>query len=397
MAVPFPGDAALWVRFVSGDFDTLIARAAETDPGDVAQVASLRRRASADQVAVAIQIADARRRLAAKTPDARRWISDTAGAQMASDAAVAAHKAKRFAAAADHVADLCCGIGADSAALNAAGVDVDAVDLDERRCIMTRYNAGVEALVHNAESFDATGRVVHMDPARRDGARRLMRPADLVPGPETISRIVNASAGAGVKLMPGINPEDLAPLDMRGGEMEYISRRGRMSQAVWWSGALAQHARSATMLGDSGQGLTIAGEASELEIPPESQDARKLGAWLYQPDPAPERAGLLGTLAEELCLGVLHPSLGLLTGDAHLESPWVTAFAVVERMPWRPKRVREALASFGAGLVEVKTRGGAVDPDRMQGELRCSGDRTLTVFVLRFGTKIEAIIAERRK
>ena len=57
--------------------------------------------------------------------------------------------------------------------------------------------------------------------------------------------------------------------------------------------------------------------------------------------------------------------------------------------------VREAVASHGGGVVEVKTRGGAVDPDRAQLELRGPGERTLTVFVLRFGAKVEAIIAER--
>ncbi|MEL7484971.1 MAG: hypothetical protein AAFN41_11550, partial [Planctomycetota bacterium] len=100
-------------------------------------------------------------------------------------------------------------------------------------------------------------------------------------------------------------------------------------------------------------------------------------------------------LAESLGVGALHPKLGVLTSDERVESRWLTGFRVLERMPWRVERVREAVASLGGGIVEVKTRGGAADPDRAQRELRGTGERTLTVFVLRFGSAIEAIITER--
>jgi hypothetical protein len=64
-------------------------------------------------------------------------------------------------------------------------------------------------------------------------------------------------------------------------------------------------------------------------------------------------------------------------------------------MPWRLSRVRECLASLDAGVVEVKTRGGAVEPDAAQRALRGPGQRGLTVFVLRFGRRVEAIVTER--
>ncbi|MGP1273258.1 MAG: THUMP-like domain-containing protein [Phycisphaerales bacterium] len=385
----FPGDAALWASAVAGGLDALLAQAGATDPGDAAGVSRLRRRADADSVAVALQICEARRRLVSKVPDAARWIADSTGAQMASDALAASHKAERFAPVGGEAVDLCCGIGTDAWALARAGLGVRGVDLDERRCVMTRHNAGVPTVVADAAGFGVKGALVHLDPARRDGSRRLTRLEDLAPGPEVISGVARAAGGCAVKLMPGVDPGELAGWGVGAGEVEFVSVRGRLSQAVWWTGSLARHVRSATMLAD-GVRETIVGEPAEPGV-----DEVPLGAWLLQPDPSPERAGLLGVLAERLGVLVLHPSLGLLTADGLVESAWVTAFRVLDRLPWRVARVREAVASLGGGVVEVKTRGCACDPDRAQAQLRGEGDRVLTVFVLRFGRRVEAIVTER--
>ncbi|MEM8758349.1 MAG: class I SAM-dependent methyltransferase, partial [Planctomycetota bacterium] len=232
------------------------------------------------------------------------------------------------------------------------------------------------------------GWTVHIDPARRDGSGRLLRLGDLAPGAGVIARLASRSAGAAIKLMPGVDEADLAGVGIEG-ELEYISRGGRLSQAVVWTGSLRRHRRSATVIDGSGRAHTIAGE------PHEPGDAHGLGPWLVQPDPVAERAGLLPELADRSGLDVLHPRLGLLTGEALEPSAWLAGFRVIERMPWRVERVRASLASLDAGIVEVKTRGGACDPDEVQRQLRGDGERMLTVFVLRFGEKIEAIVTER--
>jgi len=92
---------------------------------------------------------------------------------------------------------------------------------------------------------------------------------------------------------------------------------------------------------------------------------------------------------------MVHPKLGLLTSDRVIDSPWVTGFELIERQPWRPKRVRQWLAAHDAGLIEVKTRGKACDPDKEQQRLRGAGDTPYTVFVLRFDTKVQALITKR--
>ena len=90
-----------------------------------------------------------------------------------------------------------------------------------------------------------------------------------------------------------------------------------------------------------------------------------------------------------------HPRVGLLASDTLVESPWLTAFEVLDDMPWHERRVKDALDGLGVGIVEVKTRGKAVDPDVVQKSLRGTGEAKLTVFVLRFDRAIRAIIARR--
>ncbi len=375
----------------AGGLRELIETAATADPGDVSAVASLRRRFTAAEVRVALQLADGRRRLAGKVERPERWLADSEGAQMATDRLIARHKAERFArAGAGAILDVCSGIGADAHEL-ARAAPVTCIELDPRRAVMCRHNTGGAVREIDAGEVESAGGLVHVDPSRRDGATRLASLNDLRPGPTVVGGLVRDAAGSAVKLMPGVDRVDLEQaFGAGGGELEHVSLRGRLSQAVWWTGSLApgDGLARATMISEGGV-ETIAGLSAQADA------VAPLGAWLYAVDPAPERAGLLGELAGVLGVGVVHPGLGVLTSGARVVSPWVTGFRVLERVPWRVERVREAVASLGGGIVEVKTRGGAVDPDRAQAELRGPGDRTLTVFVLRFGAKIEAIVTER--
>ena len=91
----------------------------------------------------------------------------------------------------------------------------------------------------------------------------------------------------------------------------------------------------------------------------------------------------------------IHPAVGVLTGPEAVVSPWLTAYRVLEAMPWRTKAVRSRLHKLGAGIVAIKTRAKLVDPDALQKTLRGKGDRELVVFILKLGEKATAIICER--
>ncbi|MEM1185132.1 MAG: hypothetical protein AAGI53_09045 [Planctomycetota bacterium] len=350
----------------------------------VAGISTLRRRFPPKVVAVALDWARARTKVALKWPG-RRVIGDVPGIEMASSERIASHKAKRFERSGGSVLDLCCGIGGDLMSL-ARVCDVEGVDTHAVRAWMAEANSGRRVLVTDATSIDLAGRLIHLDPARRnEGGRRTVRYDELVPGPEFVEAVAARARGACVKLMPGIDSELLPD-----GEVEYVSERGGLTQALLWTGALCKEPGvRATAIGDR-RTLTITGDPSVQ--PPE----REIDAFVFVCDPAVERAGLLGALCGQLDVAMPHPACGMLTASTLVSSDWLTSFRTLECLPWNRRRVRSAIRALSGGIVEVKTRGRVVDADAESAALRGSGDRPLTVFVVRMGSSgVQAVICER--
>ncbi|MBT4612814.1 MAG: class I SAM-dependent methyltransferase, partial [Gemmatimonadetes bacterium] len=107
---------------------------------------------------------------------------------MASSLAVARHRATRF----GHllVVDLCCGIGGDLMALAERGPCVG-VDVDLARLHMARANVESMPFPAHLVAADATygpvsGNAAVVDPARRQGSRRVRSGADYEPSLQLI-------------------------------------------------------------------------------------------------------------------------------------------------------------------------------------------------------------------
>ncbi|MBB6430669.1 class I SAM-dependent methyltransferase [Algisphaera agarilytica] len=378
------------------DQDELLQRAAETDPVDVASVSRLRKHYSAHEVGIALELVQARKKAAAKFPDhADQLLADVSGIEQASSLHSARHKAQRIAGAGvSHVIDLCCGIGGDAMGFTAEGLGVTAIDRDPVRAWMAQENAGGGSRVIDAESLlDSevlADTALHLDPARRTGAGRVFRFADYQPDPATIAALLGRYPDAAVKLSPAVNPAELdehLPDAAPSGEIEFISEVGRLVQAVLWTGRLAHDtSRTATLL-TSDQTHTLTGEPDE----PAFGFAQR---YLFTVDSAVERAGLMHLLG----LPAIHPRLGLLTADHPVDSPWLTGFELLAELPYsakNPKKIKAWLDDHDAGLVEIKTRGKAVDPDPLQRALRGTGSTPYTLFVLRFDQKLACLICRR--
>lgn len=422
-----PDDVSVWRRAWADA--SLLEAAAACDPADVAAVARLRKLTGDPTVArAALSIVAARIKASGKFgPVAAGLLADVEGVEQATSRGAARPKAARFARliVAGHagpVLDLGCGIGADAMALAGCGVPgVVAVDVDPVRAAMASVNAAVPVAVADLRdladggAIDVAGRLIHLDPARRTRvagetrARRTFAFADLEPGPATLRQLIERSAGAAVKLSPGMDVD--AVRDALGeGEACFTSEpsglgRGdarRLTQATWFTGALRESpaveraaGRRAVCVRADGRWDEVCGE------PDDSRDlpASPLRRFLVVPDPAVERAELLPRLG----MATLHPGLGLLTGDA-LPGDAVLglyrAYEVLAEMPWRLAKVRRWLTEHGATVSAVKTRGRAVDPDAALRALRSSEKTvsaalpvaTLTVFGLRLGRRVVAIV-----
>lgn len=404
----------IWQRLARPESADLLSAAAAADPGDVAQTARLRKRfVDADLIHAALALASARRKGETKFgPRAALMWSDAAGMEMSSGLACARHKAARFAKvlpAGSAVADLCSGIGGDSIALSEAGFLVTAVDLDPARAWMTGMNApactavctDVTAWIESANL--AQFRAAHLDPARRtasaeSGPRRTFRIDDLLPGPPVIRRVIEQIGSVAVKLGPGLDFSRLSAFSPRG-EVEIISERGRLTQAILWTGSLVLpatlptlHPRTATAINALGAVATISGEP-DTAVP--VWDHHSPPRFIHEIDAAVERAELLEALCRRAQAAMWHPRLGLIAADRTIPDPFVTPFEVLDVLPFHERRLRDRLAGLNAGIVEVKTRDKTVDPNRLQPALRGRGDNPLAVFVLRFDRAVRAVIARR--
>ena len=369
----------------------LLELAAKVDPADVAAITRLRREYTADRVSAALSLIAARAKAAVKFGErGGQLVADVPGVEQASSASVAAYKAERIRqhlGESHTIADLCCGMGGDSMALSTAGLQVIAVDREPLRVWMAKRNSGpgLQGVCADVSTLEMADLPVHLDPARRSeqSGKRAWRLADVQPGPEVIGRLIEQSPASAIKLSPGVDLDDL-PWP---GEVEFISESGRLVQAMLWVGGFAQHDRQATLIEGNAR-HQLYGRPMAPSYAPAQQ-------YLYAFDAAVERAGLIGQLSDQINAPAVHPRLGLLTSDRVIQSPWIAGFELIEQLPWRPKRIKQWLNANDGGLVEVKTRGKACDPDIEQRRLRGDGSAPYTVFVLRFDTKVQALITKR--
>lgn len=397
---------AAWSALLEPSSGRLLARIAEIEdkvrPGPK-ELSALRELAEPAVVSAALDLAQARHKGADKFSRVESMILDLAGVEQASGEDIAQWKAQRFAGQ-DRVWDLCCGIGGDAMALAEVVGSLVAVDSDPLACLMARHNLGlsataaqsaevrclgVEDLLSAGELEDA---VLHIDPARRsEGSHsgrggRSWRFEDGRPGPEVLARLVDISRGAAIKLGPGVELDEL-PGNAEA-EIEVIGSRGGLKQVVLWTGALTERAgqRRATRV-EKGQTFAAAprGRLRHREA---------VSTYLYIPDPALERAGLVAARLAELDTEAwnLHPGLGYLHGEQPLDDPWFQCFEVATVLPWREKKIKAWLEQNEGGDVEVRTRGGAVVVEKARRELRGGGPKRYVIFGLRLGKRIQAFV-----
>ncbi len=372
--------------------DSLPAWESSTDV--VRTVADLRKAGHPPQLVTAVLAqARLRSRARAKFGDfAERMLFTEAGLEQATRLPVAAVHAGRFQQAGVRwVADLGCGIGADAMALAALDLEVTAVERDEATAAIAAYNLAPwsNARVEHgtAEDADLSGvDGVYLDPARREGARRLADPADWSPSLSFAFGLA-ARLPVGVKLGPGID-RDLIPDEA---EAQWVSVDREVVELSLWFGSLARAdvRRAALVIGPHG--------AAELTAAHDSPDVGvgDLGDYLYEPDGAVIRARLIGDLARMLSGRMLDASIAYITSDTLAVTPFATAFRVVESFPLDLKTLKRELAARRIGTLEVKKRGVDIDPAEFRTRLAPKGDESATLVLTRVGSARRALLVER--
>ncbi|NTV65906.1 MAG: SAM-dependent methyltransferase, partial [Oscillochloris sp.] len=106
-------------------------------------------------------------------------------------------------------------------------------------------------------------------------------------------------------------------------------------------------------------------------------------SFLYEPDPAVIRAGLVGDLADNLGAAQIDSQIAYLTSARYLATPFARAWPVIAWQPFNLKRLRASVRELDAGPVTVKKRGSPLDSDALARQLSGSGARPLVVVLTR--------------
>jgi len=374
-------DAFRWLLTEPGQ---RLLEAAEAAAGsELSAQSALRRTASAEQVAAALTQADLRRRAETKFGDlAGRMYFTRDGLEQATRLPVAEHRAARLAAyGARTLVDLGCGIGGDLIAASRAGLIVAGVDLDPERVAVAQANLDALELPGAVQVADATEvdhsafEVAFGDPARRGARGRVFKVDDWTPPWSFVETLLTRDAC--VKVAPGI-PHELVPA---GVEAEWVSDHGDVKEAALWAGGLATVGRRATVIGDGG----LATLTDEDVPPPGSGPAstRSVGAFLYEPDGAVIRAGLVTAVAAGVDGGLVDEHIAYVTSDESFRTPFATGYRVLEELPYRERALRAALRERGVGRLTIKKRGVSVVPEQLRRSLSLHGPNEATIVMTR--------------
>ncbi|MFZ0324925.1 MAG: SAM-dependent methyltransferase [Actinomycetes bacterium] len=320
-----------------------------------------------------------------------RWLFTPEGAQQVTRPEVARHRADRYRAAApDEVIDLGCGLGSDLDALSTVA-DAVGVEQDRATALMAAHNVPAALVVtETAESYVARTRpgrttAVFADPGRRRGGRRVLDPDRWSPPLPWVMGLPFDDLG--IKVAPGID-HALVP---EGWETEVVSADGDVVEAALYRGGLRTTGarRRATLLRraqrDDPDGPILTHTLTDGDLPagdPAVVPVGPVGAFLYEPDGAVIRAGLVAAVVVQVAGRLLDPTIAYVTADTLVACPFATAYRVEDVLPFSLKRLRAAVRALDARSVTIKKRGSAVDPEQLRRQLRLRREGTREVVVV---------------
>lgn len=328
------------------------------------------------------------------------------GLEQATRREIADDHARRFAdAGITTVHDLGCGIGADAMAFARRGLAVQAVDSDESTALIAEANLrrwprasadcrrAEDVRLPTGESARTAG--VWLDPARRTPgvadisgrSRRVFRLDQISPTWADVRTIASQVPAVGAKLSPSFPHSEVPPQ----AEAAWTSFAGEVVEcAIWWGPLARTHGRTARVLSSRGESLVT--EEMAADARPDAMTSPVQGGYLYEPDRAVIRAGLVGALIKATDGREAAPGIGYVLSHREVDVPWAKRYAVTDAMPFNTKRLRAVLRDRHVGTLTVKKRGVTLDPATLRRQLRLSGSAAATVVLTRVGSVQMALL-----
>jgi hypothetical protein len=391
-----------FVRLAGSAGQALLAQIDYSSTTDVLALVAKLRSEGHDPATVAAVLTQAklRKRAQAKFGEfADQMLFTEAGLEQASRLKVAALHAGRFRSAGiTEVADLGCGIGAESMALASLGINVHAFELDEVTAAVATYNlaafenARVE--IADVEQLDLSQfEALFFDPARRElhgpkkaTAQRHFDPANYSPNYNFCIEKAKTKP-SGIKLGPGHDKKQIPEAT----EAQWVSVDGDLVEMTLWFGKVSRDnvARSALLLDDKGKH-----EITSEQTDSANAELGELGTFVYEPDNALIRSRLIADFAEPLGLKLIAPEIAYLSSNDLISSPWLRGYQVIDNLVFDRKKLKAYIRENNIGILEIKKRGSDISPEELRKQLAPKGEGAATLIVTRVGDAHRVLVAQ---
>lgn len=328
--------------------------------------------------------------LKGKIDKADNYIFTEKSAQQCSSSSLAEYHSSRL-----HnygaIADLCCGAGMDLIKIAVGKRKVWAVDLDEEVLKIAQFNsktAGIDRIKFvrgKAEDFMEEVDAVFIDPDRRAGNKRFIDIEDYAPSFTQILEMQKRFTNILCKFSPALKYKSLKlniPYSW-----EFVSQKRSLKEALLSLGGLASPENyTAAVMVDQNARIS----SSE----PVKTEIAAIGKYLFEPDPAVIRGGLVQQLAYKLNLCRIDPKLALLTGDKTLNNPWIISYKVIDIQKYNIKEIKSYLRKHEIGDLIIKTRGFPERVETFRKKFKLTGRNKIVMFILRIGDKHTIVFAK---
>lgn len=279
------------------------------------------------------------------------------------------------------VIDLTLGIGADAMALKKRG-RVIGYEIDAERAVSARHNLqlieGDSSVIIGSSTRERwSSEYAFADPSRRIEGKRTLEFADMSPNPAILSRKFQKLRIGAIKMSPLCSDEQLFEL---GSHIEFLSFKNECREALILMGRDVKPAVEAVHI-ESGERLARTDTEPTTDI---------CQAFLYEADPAAIRAHALGSFG----ISRLGDSIGYLTTNDLIETPWLKGFRVLESGRFDPRDLKKTLRSMKSKTPVLKQRGPKLDLIKLRKELKLDGSRDLAVALFMVGKSIRMAVLE---
>jgi predicted RNA methylase len=300
------------------------------------------------------------------------------------------------------LADLCCGIGGDLQYLAENRKLVYAVDLDKDTLTCAAYNCAkwdnIVYLQEKAEEFCHKVDLIFADPDRRPEGVRKMRIEDMQPGLGDLLDLFfkkKLCRGMLIKLAPVINYlkvekeifSNWKKYATQRYSWEFISENGVMKEILLCVGDQSERIKRKAVLLPAG--LELKGNGSE-EIAEKGWQT-----YVFEPDNAIIRAGLVQKLGLELGYQLLDSHLALLTGEQEVLQEYGKLYKLKKNLPYNRKVIQKYLREVEAGELVIKTRGFPETVESLRKKFKLKGKKRVILLIVRMQAGHEVAVLER--